>query len=99
MKTIFLSGRLTADPEMKEVGDNKSKIAKFTLANNEAGPDNAEFYDVHCWDMLAELVEKNLKKGSRVVIQGTFANSLYTDKDGKKRVHFDITAYKLEFAS
>lgn len=99
MKTIFLSGRLTTDPEIKGIGDNNSKIAKFTLANNENGPDKAEFYDVHCWDSLAELVEKNLKKGSRVIIQGTFANSSYNDKDGKKRVHFEITAYKLEFAS
>lgn len=98
MKTIFLSGRLTADPEIKEVGDNKARIAKFTLANNESGADNAEFYDVHCWDSLAEFAEKNLKKGNRIVIQGTFANSQYTDKDGNKRVHFDITAYKVEFA-
>ncbi len=99
MKTIFLSGRLTTDPEIKPVGDNNSKLAKFTLANNDSGSENAEFYDVHCWDSMAELVGNNLKKGSRVVIQGTFSNSSYTDKEGKKRLHFDITAYKLEFAS
>lgn len=99
MKTIFLSGRLVADPEIKPVGDNNAKIAKFTIANNEGGPDSAEFYDVHCWDSMAELVGNNLKKGSRVVVQGTFSNSPYTDKDGKKRVHFDVNAYKVEFVS
>lgn len=98
MKTIFLTGRLTADPELKKVGDNDSRLVKFTLANNENSSDNAEFYDIHCWDSIAEFAAKNLKKGNRIIIQGTFSNSAYTDKEGKKRVHFDINAYKLEFA-
>lgn len=99
MKTIFLSGRLTRDPEISTAGEKNSKLAKFSLANNDGGRDNpAEFYDVHCWDGLAELAENNLKKGSRIVIQGQFSTSVYTDKDGNKRSRFEITAYKIEFA-
>ena len=99
MKTIFLSGRLTSDPEVKITKENNSKIVKFTLANNDAGKDSAaEYFDVHCWDNIAELVENNLKKGNKIIVQGSFSNSVYTDKEGNKRSHFEITAYKIEFA-
>lgn len=99
MKTIFLSGRLTSDPTVTEAGEKNTKLAKFTLANNDAGKDSpAEYFDVHCWDSLAELTENNLKKGNKIIVQGSFSNAPYTDKEGAKKTHFEITAKKIEFA-
>ena len=98
MKTIFLSGRLTSDPQVRDLEGKETKLTKFTIANNDSNRENAEFFDVHCWDSMADFAENNLKKGNRIIIQGTFSNSTYVDKEGKKRVHFEITAYKIEFA-
>lgn len=98
MKVIIMTGRLTADPEIKEVGDKNAKVANFTLANSDWDKDNAEFFDVACWDKTAEYVEKYMKKGNKVLVQGSFSNEKYQDKDGNNRHHFRITANTIEFA-
>lgn len=98
MKAIFLTGRLTRDPEIKEVTDKKTKVANFTIANNEHDEDG-EFYDVVCWDKTAEYVENYLKKGQKIVIQGTYQNESYKDKEGNTRYHFRITAHSIDFMS
>lgn len=98
MKTIFLSGRLTADPEIREVGEKKSRIANFRIANNDSDKENGEFFDVHCWDRLAEFSEGYLKKGTKVLIQGSYNNEAYKDAEGRNRTHFSISASRIEFA-
>ncbi|MCQ2486666.1 MAG: single-stranded DNA-binding protein [Clostridia bacterium] len=98
MKQIFLTGRLVADPELREVGDYKAKYVTFAIANNDSGKDNVEFFDIRCWDKLAEFVAGYLKKGSKVIVQGTFDNDKFQDSEGKNRYHFSITANRIEFA-
>lgn len=99
MKTLYLSGRLTGEPDIKEVGDEKKvKLAKFTVANNDSDTENGEFFDVCCWERLADFAETYLKKGSKVFLQGGYNNEVYKDKDDRTRVHFQITANKIEFA-
>lgn len=99
MKSIFVTGRLTGDPEIKEIGDKKTKVANFRIANNDGGKESAaDFYDVACWDKQADFAENYLKKGQKVMIHGTFQNESYKDKDGTTRYHFRITAHNIEFA-
>ena len=49
MKTVFLSGRLTADPDVRTVGESGTRLATFSIANNETDKESGEFYDVRCW--------------------------------------------------
>lgn len=97
MKNIILSGRLVADPVLKTVGEQNATLANFRLANADSDRENAEFYDVHAWEKLAEFCEGYLHKGMRVYIMGTFNNEQYKDAEGKNRTHFEITAHKIEF--
>ena len=97
MKNIVLNGRLTADPEIRTVGENGVKVAGFCIANNDSDKEKGEFYDVQCWDRLAEFSENYLKKGAAVLVQGTFNNEKYQDKEGKNRTHFRVTAARIEF--
>lgn len=99
MKAIIISGRLTRDPEIKTVTDKKTKIANFTIANNDKDKENGEFYDVVCWDSTAEFVENYVKKGQKIIIQGTFQNESYKDKDDNTRYHFRVTAHTIDFLS
>ncbi|NLL63642.1 MAG: single-stranded DNA-binding protein [Ruminococcaceae bacterium] len=100
MKHILLTGRLTKDPEVKTVGEKKEakKVASFTIANNDVDKENAEYFDVSCWEKLAEFAEGYLKKGTKVIITGSYNNETYTDKDGNPRVKFRVTARQIEFA-
>lgn len=98
MKLIAITGRLTADPETKILGDKHVKRTRFRLANNDSEKDTGEFYDVTCWNLKADFAQSHLKKGEKVLIQGTFSNQAYTDDDGNHRVHFTITANRMEYA-
>lgn len=97
MRSIFLSGRLTKEPEIKEVTENKVKVAEFTLANNDRDKENAEFFDVVCWDALAKFVENYVRKGQKIIVSGSFKDDAYKDKDGKTIHHFVIEAKNIEF--
>ncbi len=98
MKNIVITGRLAADPDVKIVGEGEVKVANFCLVNNDSDKENGEFYEVTCWEKLADFAENYYKKGLRVLVQGTFNNERYKDKDGNNRSAFRITAYKTEFA-
>lgn len=98
MKTVFLSGRLTEDPEISVVGTDNRKVANFTLANNDSGREGGEFFDIRCWEQLADFVEGYLRKGNRIVLQGTCNQETYKDTDGKSRKRFSVTASRIEFA-
>ena len=98
MRSIILSGRLTRDPEVKEVTEKKIKVAECTLANNDRDKENAEYFDVYCWEQTANFVENYVKKGQKVIVSGTFEDDTYKDKDGNTRHHFRIKAANIEFA-
>ncbi|MDD6807110.1 MAG: single-stranded DNA-binding protein [Oscillospiraceae bacterium] len=98
MKTIIINGRLTADPDFKEVGEKSTHMAKFTIANNDFDKDNAEFYDIVCWEKIADFSKEYLRKGNKILIIGSFNNEVYKDKEDKTRIHFSIIANKIEFA-
>lgn len=79
MNKVFLSGRLTKDVELKEVGDNK--VANGTLAVDRYNSDDTDFFVFSIWGKaLAEATAKYTKKGSRILISG----SMNIDQAGDK---------------
>ncbi len=101
MRRITMTGRLTRDPELKELTsktDESKKLKRLTfgVANNDNGKDkDPEFFDAVAWDQLAVWGQQYLKKGSRILITGTPHNETY-EKDGQKKFHFKIVADKIE---
>ncbi|MBR5752873.1 MAG: single-stranded DNA-binding protein [Clostridia bacterium] len=100
MRFMILTGRLTQDIEFKEFEkekkeDNVQRLT-FSIANNDSGKDNPEFYDVVCWSRLAVWGSQYLKKGNRVLIAGTPRNEVYEKEDGSKRRHFKLVADRIE---
>lgn len=99
--SVRLIGNLGAAPEVKTITDNK-KLAKFSLATNETyknekGEKVTETYwhNIIVWGKLAGVVEKYLKKGSEVAIEGKLTNKSFTDKDGNKRYVTEIIANEI----
>jgi len=96
---IFI-GRLTADPEIKEISDT-FKVADFTLARNRYSKDKehpqADFIDFVAMNQHAEFLVKYFKKGQKVGVQGELRSSTYTDKDGNKRKKTEVIVNNFEF--
>jgi single-strand DNA-binding protein len=98
---VILIGNLGADPEVRNL-ESGIKVATINLATSESYKDRngerqtqTEWHRVVVWRGLAEVVEKYLKKGSQVYIEGRLRTRSYEDKDGKKLYVTEIEARDL----
>jgi single-strand DNA-binding protein len=97
LNRVELIGNLGQDPEMKTTPQGVS-YCTFSVATTESykGQDgnwieNTDWHSVTLWDRLAERAAKNLKKGSKVYIEGRLKHRSY-EKDGVTRYVTDIRA-------
>lgn len=99
MNRITVVGRLTKDPELKEL-ENGSKVANVTLAvdreyKDKDGKKPTDFLPFALWGKNAENICEISKKGSLICLEG-YSTMREIEKDGKKDYVFTpvITNYK-----
>jgi single-strand DNA-binding protein len=95
---VTLIGRVGGDPDVKRL-ENGTVVARFSLATSDSYKDkNGEFqettewHNVVAWRDLAERVEKYLKKGVLVYVEGKVTYRKYNDKEGVEKTVTDIVA-------
>ncbi len=95
---VILVGNVGKDPEVRYL-EKGVAVAKFPLATSETykGKDGekvttTEWHNIVLWRGLAETVEKYVKKGSQLYIEGKIRTRSYDDKDGNKRYVTEIVA-------
>ncbi len=108
MNSVNLIGRLTSDPEVRELGEG-TKVSSFSLAINRRlsnekkeaylaeGRQTADFPRIQAWGKKAEIVEKYVKKGDLVGISGEIRTGSYTNDAGVKMYTTDIQVQHLRF--
>lgn len=100
MNKIILSGRLTGDPEIRN-STNGMVIARYSLAVARAykreGEPETDFFNVVAFGKTAEFVEKYLKKGMKILIEGHVQTGSYLNKDNLKVPTFTIIVDSHEF--
>ena len=104
LNKVFLISNVGKDPEVHYFDSNTRK-ASFTLATTDRGftrtdgtavPERTEWHNIVVWRGLAEVVEKYVRKGSKLFIEGKITSRSYEDKSGVKRYVTEITAENLE---
>lgn len=98
INSTIISGRLTADPEVKAVGQNETEVCNVTLATDDGYGDKKKsiFLDCTCWGKTAEMVGK-LHKGSPVVFQGRLRMEEWVDnKTGADRRKISLTVNRMD---
>jgi single-strand DNA-binding protein len=98
MNNVIISGRLTADPELKTTPNGVSVCTFIVAVDRNSKDDIADFPIVVAWRQTAEFVAKYLSKGRKVIIRGEIRTRNYEDKDGNKRKATEIQADRVEFA-
>ena len=103
MNVVILMGRLVRDPEIRYAkGAEKMCIAKLTLAVDrkvkKEGGQSADFIPCTVFGKPAEFVEKYIKKGTKVVLQGRWQTGSYDNKEGQKVYTNDCIVDQIEFA-
>lgn len=103
MNKVILMGRFVRDPEIRYTqGENSMAVARFTLAvDRRFKRDNqptADFINCICFRKTAEFVKKYCKKGTKLVVDGSWQTGSYTNKDGNKVYTNDCLVDNCEFA-
>ena len=98
INTITITGRVTANPEVKSVKGRKEKtsVAKFNLAVNK-NEDTTFFFPVVAWGALADALEKYVNKGDKITISGCLAYDEWENDAGEKRSKIYLVAQSVEF--
>lgn len=102
MNKVILIGRVGEDPEARMV--NESKMATFSFVTSEKYTDKSgqkhestDWHRIVMWRNIAELCEKYVHKGDKLMIEGSVKYRSYDNKDGVKVYVTEILADKMEF--
>ena len=97
LNKAMLIGNVGNDPEVRILNNEQGKVASFRLATTERYKDrngevkeNTEWHQIISWGKLADIVEKFVKKGSQVYVEGKITTRKWTDKDGNDRFSTEI---------
>lgn len=101
MNRFIISGRLTADPDVRRTTEGTA-VARFNFAvgrrfKRDGDPD-ADFFKCVVFGKQAEAIEKcNVRKGTKLLIEGEMRNNNYIDKDGVKHYSDQVLISNFEF--
>ncbi|MBO5211488.1 MAG: single-stranded DNA-binding protein [Clostridia bacterium] len=97
---VVLTGRLTADPELKTT-TNGTNVTTFSIAverRYRSGEERqTDFINIVAWRQTAEFITKYFKKGSLIGIEGSIQTRRYQDKNGNNRTAFEVIANNVQF--
>jgi single-strand DNA-binding protein len=98
LNKAMLIGNLGKDPELK-YAQNGIATLKFSMATTEKYNDKSGeliektiWHNVTIFGKLAESINKYLKKGQQVYIEGRINNGSYKDQEGNTRYTSEIIA-------
>ncbi|MCK4465190.1 MAG: single-stranded DNA-binding protein [Bacteroidales bacterium] len=95
---VILVGNVGKDPEVRYL-DSGVAVANFPFATSETYKNKngekvttTEWHNIVLWRGLAEVVEKYVKKGSQLYLEGKIRTRSWDDRDGNKRYTTEIIA-------
>lgn len=94
---VILAGNIASDVELKKT-PNGFSVLSFSIAVNDNGKENVNFFSVTCWRQTAEFVSRWFKKGDSILVCGKLNNRKWEDRQGNKRTTTEIVADEVSFA-
>ena len=97
MNKVLLTGRLTRDPELRNLATGRA-VTQFGLATNEyvRSQEKSEFHNVVTWGKLAEICGQYLTKGQQVALEGRLQTRSWDDDRGVRHWKTEVVADRVE---
>ena len=93
---ITLTGRLTAEPELKTTPNGVS-VCSFTLAVKRPHvKDMTDFIPCQVWRQGAEYLTRYGSKGNMVAVTGALTTRKWQDQNGNNRINYEVTCDTVE---
>lgn len=105
MNKVMLIGNVGKDPDVRYY-DADQAVAQVSFATTERGytlpngtqvPDHTDWHNLVFFRALAKYVEKYVRKGDRLYVEGKLRYRMYDDKMGKRKYVTEIYVDNLEF--
>ena len=109
LNKVMLIGNVGNDPEVRYLESNpqnpsaNAKVASFRLATTERYRDrngepreNTEWHNIVVWRGNADVVEKFVRKGSQIYVEGKLRTRQWTDQTGAKRYTTEVVVDTLQ---
>ena len=95
---VILLGNLGRDPEIRSMQSGK-KMASFSIAtskrwkdrNTQEQKENTSWHNIVVFNEgLVDVIEKYVKKGSKIYVEGELSTRKYQDKEGNDRYTTEV---------
>lgn len=105
LNKVMLIGNVGKDPEIRYVenASGATKVASLTLATTERYKDrngeskeNTEWHNLVAWRGTADIIEKYVKKGSQIYVEGRLRTRSWSDANGVKKYTTEILVDTLQ---
>jgi len=104
LNKVILLGNLGADPELRMTNGGTGVLSlrlatsESYLDRNRVRQERTEWHSVVVWGKRGEALAKFLKKGARILVEGSLRTSSYEDREGTKRYKTEIVAHNVVLA-
>lgn len=100
---VILVGNVGMDPEVRAI-ESGVKVARVRLATTERifnrqtneSTERTEWHTVILWRGLADVVDRFVRKGSQLYIEGSLRTREWMDKENQKRYTTEIIASEMK---
>lgn len=101
---VILLGNVGKDPEVRYPQQGQA-VAQFSLATTERAytnangvqvPERTEWHNIVTWGRNAEIVERYVKKGTQLYIEGKLRTRMWEDRNQIKRYVTEVYVDVLE---
>ena len=107
LNKVMLIGNVGKDPEIRYLDQNSpqsnAKVASFPLATSERFRDrngevreNTEWHNIVAWRNSADVVERFVKKGTQLYIEGHLRTRSWTDQASSKHYTTEVVVDSLQ---
>jgi len=97
LNMVTLMGNVGSDPEVRYTANGRA-VSNFRIATTarwgkgDNKQERTDWHTVVSWADDAEWVKDNVKKGSRLQVEGRISYRSWEDRDGKKRYATEIVS-------
>lgn len=98
----ILIGRVGKDPEVREL-DGGTTVASFSLATSEKYTnrngervEETQWHNIVVWRKLAEIVQRYVRKGQLLYLEGKITTRSWDDRDGNTRYTTEIVCSQMQ---
>ena len=101
MNNVILTGRITKDLELKQVGTD-TDLLNFSIAverpfKNAQGERETDFVNIVAWRATAKNIAQYFKKGDGIGIVGRIQTRNYENNEGRKVYVTEVVADNFDF--